>query len=386
MKHRSRAGLVAGLVAFGLLAAAPAGAAGPANVHLRVEGDARTLVPRTALTTTTAPVVKDGDAAHGCPGTTVIGALEQGAAGDWSGPWFSGLGYSIDTIKGETHDFTDSYWNVWINYAYANSGACQTELQEGDDVLILSNCYGCSTLRGPLRVVAPATAQPGADFEVRVREYPAALDANYEGHAAEQASAGATVTVNGQTKTTDAAGVVRVPAGVSGTVTSVQATKPGFVRSATESVCSTTGGDGACGSPPCATSGSDGRCGTADTEAPRATIVGIFDGKHFTRRNAPRTLRGSVTPDPTGLRAVKLRLTRQVGGRCWKYSGRRERFQARGCGTRSWFAIGDRQDWSYLLPARLGRGRYVLDVSALDKAGNRDALVRGRTRVVFRVA
>ena len=47
------------------------------------------------------------------------------------------------------------------------------------------------------------------------------------------------------------------------------------------------------------------------------------------------------------------------------------------------FSIGDRADWSYLLPKRLGKGRYVLDVIAVDKLGNRDALARGRNRVVF---
>jgi hypothetical protein len=38
---------------------------------------------------------------------------------------------------------------------------------------------------------------------------------------------------------------------------------------------------------------------------------------------------------------------------------------------------------SYLLPHRLGRGRYVLDVIATDGAGNREALARGTSRVVF---
>ena len=50
---------------------------------------------------------------------------------------------------------------------------------------------------------------------------------------------------------------------------------------------------------------------------------------------------------------------------------------------RAYFRIGDRQDWSYLLPRRLGPGRYVLDAVAIDKAGNREALARGRNRVVF---
>ena len=60
-------------------------AAGPATVTVRVEGDAETLVPRTALTTTTAPVSKDGDASHSCTGTSAAGALEQASGGDWIG-------------------------------------------------------------------------------------------------------------------------------------------------------------------------------------------------------------------------------------------------------------------------------------------------------------
>jgi hypothetical protein len=40
-----------------------------------------------------------------------------------------------------------------------------------------------------------------------------------------------------------------------------------------------------------------------------------------------------------------------------------------------------------LLPAPLPRGRYVLDVKAVDRAGNSQSrFVRGRTRVVFEVA
>ena len=45
------------------------------------------------------------------------------------------------------------------------------------------------------------------------------------------------------------------------------------------------------------------------------------------------------------------------------------------------FAIGTAQDFSYLLPRRLGAGRYVLDVFAVDGAGNRGQLTRGQSRV-----
>ena len=122
-----------------------------------------------------------------------------------------------------------------------------------------------------------------------------------------------------------------------------------------------------------------------DTAAPVARIRGIRDGQRFKRKRAPRTLRGTVSPDPSGLRAVKLSLTRSSGGRCQLYSPTRERFRNSRCGRRVNFSIGDRQDWSYLLPKRLGKGRYVLDVIAIDKLGNRDSITRGRNRVVFHV-
>jgi hypothetical protein len=85
---------------------------------------------------------------------------------------------------------------------------------------------------------------------------------------------------------------------------------------------------------------------------------------------------------------VKLRLTRNHGGRCSTFSGSRERFVRRPCGAARgyWFKIGDRASWEYQLPSRLPRGRYVLDVNAIDKAYNRDdKRKRGQNRVVFRV-
>jgi hypothetical protein len=179
----------------------------------------------------------------------------------------------------------------------------------------------------------------------------------------------------------------------------VQATKPGTVRSATETTCVTTGADGACGtspgtgtgtggpaSAPCVTNGADGRCGTPDRSAPRVRLRGLRDGHRYTRRNAPRTLRGTVSSDASGLRAIQVRLKRRDGRECTAYSGSRERWVTRTCWHNAkWFGVGDRESWSYLLPGRLTRGRYTLDVRAVDGAGNVSSLKRGRSRVVFRV-
>ena len=119
----------------------------------------------------------------------------------------------------------------------------------------------------------------------------------------------------------------------------------------------------------------------ADTTAPTATILGIRDGQRFTRRRAPRELRGRASADPSGLWAVKIRLTRRLGGTCWYFSGSKERFLKRTCGKQHAFKVAEATDWSYLLPARLPRGRYVLDTYAIDRAFNRGA----ESRVVFRV-
>ena len=153
----------------------------------------------------------------------------------------------------------------------------------------------------------------------------------------------------------------------------VKATRPGNAPSAAELVSVS---DRAGAPPPVTTTG-------RDTVAPLARIVGIRDGQRFSRRRAPRELCGTVADDPSGLRAVKLRLSRRVGKRCWYFSGKRERFLRRACGTRHAFKIGDDASWRYLLPKRLGRGRYMLDVYAIDRAGNRDVAERGRSRVVF---
>ena len=47
----------------------------------------------------------------------------------------------------------------------------------------------------------------------------------------------------------------------------------------------------------------------------------LRNGAVYSRRRAPRLLRGSVAADPSGLNAVKLKLTRRVGRKCSYFSG-----------------------------------------------------------------
>jgi hypothetical protein len=357
------AGALAALLATAVLAA-PA-LAGPGNVAVRVEGDSQTLLPRTVVTTTESPVGKPGQPT--CDGTSALGALDRATGGDWSGPYDPGFQtYSLQTVKGETHDgATSSYWAFWINYAYASMGVCGQQVQEGDDLLFMPECYasGCSPA-SPLRVIGlPATVAPGAAVTVNVVQYSPPVYPATDTTSAP--AAGATITSGEATATTGADGTAQLTFSGSG-ARSVQATKPGNVRSATESTCVTTG--------------SDGVCGTKDAEAPVASFSRLKDGKVYARKRAPRKLAGSVTPDPSGLLSVRLSILRAVGDRCWAFEGASERFERHRCGGHRSFRIGDRADWSYLLPARLRKGRYTIRAVAIDKAGN-DSV----TKVVIRV-
>jgi len=397
MVSRLLAVLVGGAL-LGALATGPALAAAPADVTVRVEGATTTLVPRTSVRTDTTVVNKDGTAGHTCTGTGAAGALEKATGGDWGGPWFDGLGYSVQTIKGESHAFpAPEYFSLWINHRSASEGVCGTtnELQQGDHVLFFVDrcvtgpapdflCTNPPVL--PIELSAPRNVTPGAAFTVNVVEYAA--------NGAVSPAAGATVTGGDGPATTDGAGNATITVGAGGPF-SLRATKANRAPSATESACASTGTDGLCGSAlarpddPCPpTNGRDGNCGTVDSTPPGATISAIREGQRFARGRGPRRLTATIDPDPSGLKVVKLRLTRSVGPRCTYYSGRSERFRRAPCGVNRapWFAVGDRQQVDYLLPQRLARGRYVLDVNVVDKVGNRDdARRRGANRIVFHV-
>jgi hypothetical protein len=355
-------GGIAGLLAAAVLAAPTVASA--AKVTVRVEGDARTLVPRTLVTTTDAPVGKPGQPT--CAGTSALGALDRATAGDWAGPYDAGFQtYSLETLKGETHSAaSSSYWAFWIDYTYASLGLCGQQVQDSDDLLFVPECFaaGCAQA-SPLRLTVPARVAPRAAATVKVEELTAPVYPSTTTISAP--AAGATVTSGSTTVTTGADGTAVLTFTGSRTQT-VQATKPGHVRSAVESTCVTTG--------------QDGFCGSRDTIAPTVTLAGLRNGKVFKHGRGPRKLAGSVTPDPSGLSAVRLSIVRKVGKRCWAYDGGRERFARHRCGGWKYFRIGDRNDWSYLLPKRLPHGRYTIKVAATDKSAN-----RSESQVVIRV-
>ena len=369
------AGLAAGLLT---LALAPPALAGP-NVTVRVEGSTSTVIEKKPVRTADGSFDKgrSSDPAESCSNTSAGGALDVATAGDWDGPWSAGFGsYSVERILGESHPFTGpDYYSMWINNRLAGNGLCKEELQEGDEVLFfVDRCdnpqppdYLCQNEPvTPLALRAPASASTDQPATVTVLRYDASGNAT--------PIAGARVTGPGVDATTGSGGTANVRFGQAGQIT-LKASRDGSARSAGETVAVSAPGRPVT---PAVTV-------APDKSAPVARIRGIREGQRFKRKKAPRTIRGSVSPDPSGLRAVKLSLTRSSGGRCQLYSPSQERFRNSRCGRRVNFRIGDREQFSYLLPKRLGKGRYVLDAIAVDKLGNRDRLARGRNRVVFHV-
>jgi hypothetical protein len=368
-----RAGATGLLLA--LVLAVPATAA---TVTVRVEGTSGTVL-RTQVSPSDAVTVNKGY--QPCPGDTMAGALELATGGDWSGAPYS-VGQSVDVIKGESHVFgSGAFWGIDVNNQFAPVGVCDPSYvpAQGDEILFYPACDGpdlptCYTA-DPLDVTAPATVAPGTPFTVHVDAWTGTTKA---------ASAGATVAGGGATATTGADGNAAVTLTQRGPVDLV-ATNGEHVRDEAP-VCVTDGADGFCGtSKPGEPAPAAPAPPAADKSAPAAKVTGITEGQAFRRAKAPRTITATVPEDASGLHAVKLGLSRSYMGRCWVLSGKKERFRRATCGHHANFVVGTAAEVSYLLPGRLGPGRYVLDVIAIDGALNRDALARGRNRVVFTV-
>lgn len=127
--------------------------------------------------------------------------------------------------------------------------------------------------------------------------------------------------------------------------------------------------------------GSEGGSPPRDRIPPRARITRPANGRTY--RRAPGRIAGVVVGSEVDEIRVRLR---RVGGRpCAGRAARRRRAVRRSCRGR-WRKVGRRRRWSLRLGRRLPPGRYVVQVSVSDRAGNRDtAASNGRTRIRFRV-
>lgn len=341
---RRTIGVIAGALVAASLAAPLAHAGSPAKVTVRVESPASTLVDR-AVTTRRAPVVKDDDPAHSCTGTSAAGALELATGGDWEASWFDGLGYAVDAIAGVSApaDFS-AFWTLWVNGRASTTGLCDTELQAGDEVLEFlctstPDFSSCENLPLALRAVRAS----GAAVTVEV--------VRLDGDGTSTPAEGATVSGGEHPVRTAANGRARVTLGAAQSI--LRATRDGDVPSARLH---------------CRVGPRRAACGSRDRTPPALRLKGIANGARFMAAGAPRLLRGTVR-DPEGA-TVALRLIRRHDRRCTVYHENREAFRPCGRRLRKPFEVGDRRRWSFLLPQRLGPGRYALHVRATDGAGN----------------
>jgi hypothetical protein len=371
------------------LAGAPPALAG-APVTVRVEGINQTLLPPTQVTTdATTSVVKDGNNEHSCSGGSAAGALQLATGGSWNGEWFSGFGYSAETILGEAHAFepgaaANYFWSYWLDNKASSVGICEGELQAGQSILFFPECFSetgaCPAPPNPLGISAPAVAQRGAPIDVTVTSYD-----NVSGAASP--AVGAAVTGGGAGATTDSAGHATLAIPQAGNV-QLQVTAPGSVRTET-SVCVHDGNDGTCGttSPSGSSTPVPGGAAAAAYKGPYAVVAqatGVQDGHVYPRGRGPKVLAGTIAAHAS-VTSVSLKLRRSHRGRCFAYDGVAERFKRARCGEGSFFTVGSAPSFSYLLPAALAPGRYVLDMQAGDAAGNRTTLARGTSRIVFYV-
>jgi hypothetical protein len=373
MLHRL-AGLA--LAALALLVPVSVAAAAPVTVTLRIEGPTSTVFEG-PVTTDVRPfqfTAGSDVAAHECDGTGAAGgsnpsptpvptrgaaltAAAQATPFSTAGTFSTQFGSpTFDQVGGQPVPFdgtTGAFLVEYQNGVEASRGACGDPIANGDDVLF---AYGPEN--APLlKLSGPSAATVGTPFTLHVVD-------QKTGAPVPGASVGGA--------TTDGAGNAVVALGQG--VQRLKASKTGAIRS-NELVV----GVGVPAPAPAAAS--------VDRTAPQSRLLSPRSG-HVYRfaKFSPRLIHIAVAESGSGIRTVKLRLTRRVGKRCFSYSGKRERFLGAKCGSGFFFTVSDRADFTYLLPARLPRGHYVLDVEAIDKAFNRDTVgQRGRNRSVFDV-
>ena len=369
------------LALAGVLAivAAQAALAAPVTVTLRVEGATTTIFE--GPVTTDGKQIDKGDGPHPCdgtnlnanptPGPTMTSALDDGSiAGGftWDGTWFAGFeDFGIDRI-GPDASSASQFWGYALNYAPTQVGGCQQRVAAGDEVLFGYDFFSKTHL---LKLTAPQRAATGESFTVTVVD-------GKDGTPVAGASVGGALTGADGTATLafESAGVQRL-----------KADHPTSIRSNAAQVCVYVPGSGGCGTEPApgtspapdAPQLPEGATLAVDRIAPRVFVSRPRSGARY--RRPPRTLAGRVDED-RALHGVYLRLRRIDSEGCRWLSGRREVFTRAGtCASARYIRLGDRADWSYLLPSRLPRGRYVLDVKAIDRSLNRD-VEQVRFRVV----
>jgi hypothetical protein len=392
-------------VPVGLLAAlilCTTSLAAPVTVKLRVEGSTKTLFEGDVTTqgeAFEAPSSKgphpcdysengfggreaNGGNASGTP-TTALHAAALANGLPFDAKWFgSGKeenenpGDFLVTQVGPDANETSSPYDSWgyaVNYTTAPVGGCQIALAPGSEVLW---AYNYLNLKHLLSLSGPTAATAGTPFTLHVVD--GQTGEPIAGAAIGELVGGVTTPLPGN-PTTSSSGAVTVTLANPGAVT-LKATREDSVRSNGLAVNVEPPASCACLAPHVTPP-------PRETLSDVARVEGVENGHTYSRRTAPRVLAGTIEVPAEGtLRQVRISLERRARGRCYDFSGARERFVRIKCAKAAeLFSVGGTESFSYLLPARLPAGRYVYDVEALNDAGQVTPLANGVSHVAFTV-
>jgi hypothetical protein len=370
-----------------LTALAPAAAqAAPITVNLRVEGSTTTLFEGPIVTDAhqiTAPGVRpSGPAAprecnnkdnggnggfgtvSGGPTTAVFDAMAQTGQA-FESEWDGNLNDLLVTRLGD--DGAPGFWSFAVNYSESPVGGCQYVMATGSEVLWAYNGFGQPYLKlsGPSAV----TVGDRVTFKVINAQTGAPLSG---------------ATVAGVPTDNDGNALVTF---TSPGVQRLKAERPSSVRSNRLDVNVVAKGQpltpaAAPGTPTAPAA----LVAAPDRTRPLAKIASPRNKVTYRAKYAPRRLSARVAEDGSGVKSVRMRLTRKVGKKCWQFDVKRERFVGIKCGKGTFAEITRTASFEYLLPERLKRGHYVFDVTASDRSANADTFrSAGRNRVVFDV-
>lgn len=277
-----------------------------------------------------------------------------------------------DKNGGEAEGFPS--WGYAVNYTTANVGGCQFQLAPGSEVLWAYNYFNLKHL---LNLSGPSSVVIGVPFTVHVTD--GQTGEPVSGAAMGEDVNGVTTTIP-PSSTTNSSGDATITPTHTGTI-KLKATQSESVRSNGLTIT--------IGSTPCSSCGASTSNSVVSKSVPLPDVAstgGIQFGHHYTRHSAPRLLSGSVeVPVGATLREVRIGLQRRFKGRCYDFSGSRERFVHVKCGRVSFFPVGTSQSFTYLLPSRLPAGSYTYQVETVEADGHVNKPVKGVSSVSFTV-
>ena len=136
--------------------------------------------------------------------------------------------------------------------------------------------------------------------------------------------------------------------------------------------------------------GAAGAQGPTEHPAPGATpgrcVDHVRPTSSFTRRQARRAgrrrvLRGTARDVGCGVDRVTISVARKRGKRCRQLKATRRLSRLKSCGKRTWLPVKGTTRWSFRIPKRLHKGRYLVRTRAVDFAGNVQRTHRRKLRL-----